>query len=202
MQEAAALASVNRHDEARAAMRHAQVLQPDVSLRWLRGLLPLAPGVDIEPYFDAMRKADCRPTPSPLARPIRARTGDCSAQLQSGAQRADSRLLTSIPWRATDSTERAGFVQQGELRQEDGAGPGPVYRPEGGGSRRSTRAARCSHSPTSCCDGKDRGRQCVARRHIGAGRTNAAPSGGDFVGPDQTPDCRVSTTMAASESAY
>jgi Flp pilus assembly protein TadD len=57
MQEAAALASVNRHDEAHAAMRHAQALQPDVSLRWLRAVLPLAPGVNIEPYFDAMRKA-------------------------------------------------------------------------------------------------------------------------------------------------
>jgi adenylate cyclase len=57
MQEAAALASVNRNDEARAAMQHAQALQPDISLRWLRALLPLAPGVDIEPYFDAMRKA-------------------------------------------------------------------------------------------------------------------------------------------------
>ena len=57
MQEAAALASVHRQDEARAAMQRARSLQPDVSLRWVRGLLPLAPGVDIEPYFDAMRRA-------------------------------------------------------------------------------------------------------------------------------------------------
>jgi hypothetical protein len=38
-------------------MQRAQALQSDISLRWLRTLLPLAPGVDIEPYFDAMRKA-------------------------------------------------------------------------------------------------------------------------------------------------
>lgn len=57
MQEAAALSRVNRHDEARTAMQHARSLQPDISLRWLRALLPLAPGVNIDAYFDAMRAA-------------------------------------------------------------------------------------------------------------------------------------------------
>jgi adenylate cyclase len=57
LHEAAALASVDRLEAAGAAMRHARALQPDVSQAWLRTLLPVAPGVNIDAYFDAMRKA-------------------------------------------------------------------------------------------------------------------------------------------------
>ena len=57
LQEASALANLGRIDEARAAMQRAIALQPDVSLRWLRTLLPALPDAKIDDYLDGLRKA-------------------------------------------------------------------------------------------------------------------------------------------------
>ena len=57
LHEASALANLGRIDEARAAMDKAYALQPDVSMRWVRLLLPTEPGVDVDAYFAGMRRA-------------------------------------------------------------------------------------------------------------------------------------------------
>jgi TolB-like protein/Flp pilus assembly protein TadD len=57
LQEASALANLGRLDEARAPMKRAVTLQPDVSMRFLRKLLPAAPGANVDAYFDGLRRA-------------------------------------------------------------------------------------------------------------------------------------------------
>jgi hypothetical protein len=57
LHEASALANLERPDDARAAMERAYALQPDISMRWVRMLLPAEPGAAVDAYFDGMRKA-------------------------------------------------------------------------------------------------------------------------------------------------
>ncbi len=57
LHEASALANLDRLDEARAAMEKAHALQPDISMRWVRMLLPAEPGAAVDAYFEGMRKA-------------------------------------------------------------------------------------------------------------------------------------------------
>ena len=57
LHEASALANLGRLDEAKAAMDKAHALQPDISMRWVRTLLPAEPGVAVDAYFEGMKKA-------------------------------------------------------------------------------------------------------------------------------------------------
>jgi tetratricopeptide (TPR) repeat protein len=57
LQEASALANLGRIDEAETAMQRAIALQPEVSLRWLRTLLPALPYAKLDDYLDGLRKA-------------------------------------------------------------------------------------------------------------------------------------------------
>jgi adenylate cyclase len=57
LHEATALANLGRLDEAKAAMDKAYALQPDISMRWVRTLLPAEPGVAVDAYFEGMKKA-------------------------------------------------------------------------------------------------------------------------------------------------
>ena len=56
LHEASGLANLGREQDARVAMERARALQPDVSLRWVRALLPAEPGV-ADAYFEGMRRA-------------------------------------------------------------------------------------------------------------------------------------------------
>ena len=56
LHEASGLANLGREQDARVVMERARALQPDVSLRWVRALLPAEPGV-ADAYFEGMRRA-------------------------------------------------------------------------------------------------------------------------------------------------
>jgi tetratricopeptide (TPR) repeat protein len=57
LQEASALSNLGRLDEARGAVQRAIALQPDVSMRWIRTMLPAGPDANIDVYFDGLAKA-------------------------------------------------------------------------------------------------------------------------------------------------
>jgi tetratricopeptide (TPR) repeat protein len=57
LHEATALANLDRLDEAKAAMDKAHALQPEISMRWVRTLLPAEPGVPVDAYFEGMKRA-------------------------------------------------------------------------------------------------------------------------------------------------
>ena len=60
LQEASALANLGRLDQANAAMKKAYAMKPDISMRWVRALLPAEPGVAMDAYFEGMRRAGLR----------------------------------------------------------------------------------------------------------------------------------------------
>jgi len=60
LHEASALVNLGQLDEGRAAMDRAYALKPDISMRWVRALLPAEPGVDLDAYLEGMSKAGLR----------------------------------------------------------------------------------------------------------------------------------------------